>query len=74
MLDRRQGERGHKTKACVKLAAKMPVVVWTMLKNNEPFLSPYSPDYDLKNEERKRVDRCRMFDLTFSENQGRSDY
>jgi transposase len=37
MLEGRQGERGIKTKARVKLAAKMLVVPWTMLKNNEPF-------------------------------------
>ena len=37
MLEGRQGERGIKTKARVKLAAKMLVVAWTMLKNNEPF-------------------------------------
>jgi transposase len=37
MLEGRQQERGIKTKARVKLAAKMLVVAWTMLKNNEPF-------------------------------------
>jgi len=37
MLEGRQGERGIKTKVRVKLAAKMLVVAWTMLKNNEPF-------------------------------------
>ncbi len=37
MLDGRQGERGIKTKARVKIAAKMLVIAWTMLKNNEPF-------------------------------------
>ncbi len=37
MLDGRQGERGIKTKARVKLAAKMLVIAWTLLKNNEPF-------------------------------------
>ena len=37
MLEGRHGERGIKTKARVKLAAKMIVVAWTMLKNNEPF-------------------------------------
>jgi transposase len=37
MLDGRQGERGIKTKARVKLAAKMLVIAWTMLKNNESF-------------------------------------
>jgi transposase len=37
MLDGRQGERGIKTKARVKIAAKMLIIAWTMLKNNEPF-------------------------------------
>jgi len=37
MLEGRQHERGIKTKARVKLAAKMLVVAWTMLKKNEPF-------------------------------------
>ena len=37
LLEGRQGERGIKTKVRVKLAAKMLVVAWTMLKNNEPF-------------------------------------
>lgn len=37
MLKNRQGERGINTKARVKLAAKMLVIAWTMLKNNEPF-------------------------------------
>jgi transposase len=37
MLDGRQGERGIKTKARVKLAAKMLVIAWTLLKNNEQF-------------------------------------
>ncbi len=37
MLDGRQGERGIKTKARVKLAAKMLIIAWTLLKNNEPF-------------------------------------
>jgi transposase len=37
MLDGCQGERGIKTKARVKLAAKMLVIAWTMLKNNESF-------------------------------------
>ncbi|CAB1070731.1 Mobile element protein [Olavius algarvensis Delta 1 endosymbiont] len=36
-LEGRHGERGIKTKARVKLSAKMLVVAWTMLKNNEPF-------------------------------------
>ena len=37
MLEGRQGERGIKTKVRVKLAAKMLVVAWSVLKNNEPF-------------------------------------
>ena len=37
MLDGRHGERGIKTKARVKLSAKMLVVAWTMLKNQESF-------------------------------------
>jgi len=37
MLEGRERERGIRTKARVKLAAKMLVVAWTMLKNNEPF-------------------------------------
>lgn len=37
MLEGRQGERGIKTKVRVKLSAKMLVIAWTMLKNNEPF-------------------------------------
>ena len=41
MLEKRQAERGIKTKARVKLAAKMLVIAWTMLKNNEPF----NPNY-----------------------------
>jgi transposase len=36
-LNGRQGERGIKTKARVKLAAKMLVIAWTLLKNNESF-------------------------------------
>jgi transposase len=36
-LEGRQGERGIKTKMRVKLAAKMIVIAWTMLKTNEPF-------------------------------------
>ena len=41
MLENRQGERGIKTKVRVKLAAKMLVIAWTMLKNNEPFNANY---------------------------------
>jgi transposase len=37
VLEGRQGERGIKTKMRVKLAAKLLVIAWTMLKNNEPF-------------------------------------
>lgn len=37
MLEKRQGERGIRTKARVKIAAKMLVIAWTMLKNKEPF-------------------------------------
>ena len=41
MLEGRQGERGIKTKARVKIAAKLLVIAWTMLKNNEPFIPNY---------------------------------
>jgi transposase len=41
MLEGRQGERGIRTKARVKIAAKMLVIAWTMLKKNEPF----NPNY-----------------------------
>ena len=37
MIDGRQGERSIRTKARVKLAAKMLVIAWTLLKNSEPF-------------------------------------
>jgi len=37
MLDNRHGERGIRTKVRVKLAAKMLVIAWTMLKNGEIF-------------------------------------
>ncbi|MBA3034898.1 MAG: IS110 family transposase [Desulfobacterium sp.] len=37
MLENRQGERGIRTKMRVKLAAKLLVIAWTMLKNNQPF-------------------------------------
>jgi len=37
MLENRQGERGIRTKMRVKMAAKLIVIAWTMLKNNEPF-------------------------------------
>jgi transposase len=35
--ENRSCERGIKTKARVKMAAKMLVIAWTMMKNNEPF-------------------------------------
>ena len=41
MLEGRQGERVIKTKARVKIAAKMLEIAWTMLKNNESF----NPNY-----------------------------
>ena len=37
MLEGRQNERGIKTKARVKLAAKMLIIAWTMLKDNAVF-------------------------------------
>jgi transposase len=37
MLQGRAVERGIKTKMRIKLAAKMLIIAWTMLKNNEPF-------------------------------------
>ena len=37
ILEARHAERGIKTKARVKLAAKMLVLALTMLKNDEPF-------------------------------------
>lgn len=37
ILENRYSERGIKTKARVKLAAKMLTIAWAMLKNNEPF-------------------------------------
>jgi len=37
----REGEKGIKTKMRVKLAAKMLVIAWTLMKNKEPF----NPDY-----------------------------
>ncbi len=37
----RERERGIKTKIRVKLAAKMLVIAWTLMKNKEPF----NPDY-----------------------------
>jgi len=37
MLEGRQKERGIRTKMRVKLAARLLVIAWTMLKNNKPF-------------------------------------
>ena len=37
MLEGRQGERGIITKARIKIAAKMLVIAWTMLRNNASF-------------------------------------
>ncbi len=37
MLEGRQGERGITTKMRVKLAAKLLVIAWTILKSGEPF-------------------------------------
>jgi transposase len=37
MLEGRQKERGIRTKMRVKLAARLLVIAWTMLKSNEPF-------------------------------------
>jgi transposase len=37
MIENRGGERGIKTKARVKLSAKILVIAWTLLKNSEPF-------------------------------------
>jgi transposase len=37
MLEGRQKERGIRTKMRVKLAARLLVIAWTMLKKNEPF-------------------------------------
>jgi hypothetical protein len=36
-IKNRLGERGIKTKARIKVAAKMLTIAWTMLKNKEPF-------------------------------------
>jgi len=41
MLRGREGERGIKTKMRVKLAAKMLVIAWTLMKKKQPF----DPDY-----------------------------
>jgi hypothetical protein len=37
MLEGRQKERGIRTKMRVKMAARLLVIAWTMLKKNEPF-------------------------------------
>jgi transposase len=37
LLRGRERERGIKTKMRVKLAAKMLVIAWTLMKNQEPF-------------------------------------
>jgi hypothetical protein len=36
-LEGRQQERGIKTKMRVKLAAKLLVIAWTLMKKREPF-------------------------------------
>jgi len=41
VLRGRQRERGIKTKMRVKLAAKMLIIAWTLMKKKEPF----NPDY-----------------------------
>ncbi|MBC8200351.1 MAG: transposase [Desulfobacterales bacterium] len=41
LLIGRERERGIKTKMCVKLAAKMLVIAWTLMKKGEVF----NPDY-----------------------------
>ena len=41
MLQGRERERGIKTKMRVKLAAKMLVIAWTLMKKGEPF----NPEY-----------------------------
>jgi len=41
LLRGRERERGIKTKMCVKLAAKMLIIAWTLMKNKEPF----DPEY-----------------------------
>ena len=40
-LQGREKEKGIKTKMRVKLAAKMLVIAWTLMKNKEPFNSQY---------------------------------
>jgi transposase len=41
LLRGRERERGIKTKMCVKLAAKMLIIAWTLMKKKEPF----DPEY-----------------------------
>jgi len=41
LLHGRERERGIKTKMCVKLAAKMLVIAWTLMKKREPFDPAY---------------------------------
>jgi len=41
LLRGRERERGIKTKMCVKLAAKMLVIAWTLMKKREPFDPSY---------------------------------
>jgi transposase len=41
MLQGRERERGIRTKMRVKLAAKMLVIAWTLMKRGEPF----NPEY-----------------------------
>ena len=41
LLRGRERERGIKTKMCVKLAAKMLIIAWTLMKKKEPFDSEY---------------------------------
>jgi len=41
LLRGRERERGIKTKMCVKLAAKMLIIAWTLMKKREPF----DPEY-----------------------------
>jgi len=41
LLRGRERERGIRTKMCVKLAAKMLVIAWTLMKKREPFDPAY---------------------------------
>jgi uncharacterized membrane protein YhiD involved in acid resistance len=40
-LDGRQREQGIRTKMLVKIAAKMLVIAWTLMKRKEPFNPAY---------------------------------